>query len=51
VAAGEDVLLVATRDILEGEEITRDYVQAPRLDGDTTEGSLRLLSQFGIAYI
>jgi len=51
VAAGDDVLLVATRDISSGEEITRDYAMAPRLDGDTSDGSLRLLLQFGLAYI
>lgn len=48
VAAGDDVLLVATRDISVGEEITRDYTMAPRLDGDDTDGSLRLLLQFGL---
>lgn len=45
---GTEVLLVATRDIQEGEAITRDYNQAPRLDGDTSDGALRLLLQFGL---
>jgi len=48
VASGDDVLLVASRDISVGEEITRDYTIAPRLDGDDTEGPLRLLLQFGL---
>ncbi len=42
------ILLVATRNIESGEEITRDYTMAPRLDGDETDGSLRLLLQFGL---
>jgi hypothetical protein len=45
---GKEVLLVATRDIPEGEAITRDYNQAPRIDGDRSNGSLRLLLQFGL---
>ena len=45
---GDEVLLVATRDIAVDEEITRDYSMAPRLDGDDTEGALRLLLQFGV---
>lgn len=49
VADGNDeVLLVATRDIAVDEEITRDYSLAPRLDGDDTDGPLRLLLQFGM---
>lgn len=44
----EEVLLVATRDIEEGEAITRDYREAPRLEGDTSEGALWLLLQFGL---
>lgn len=48
VANGDEVLLVATRDIAVDEEITRDYTIAPRLDGDDTDGSLRLLLQFGL---
>jgi hypothetical protein len=47
-AEDNEVLLVATRDIAEGEEITRDYSNAPRLDGDETDGPLRLLLQFGL---
>jgi len=43
-----DVLLVATRDIAEGEALTRDYTRAPRLPGDTSDGPLRLLLQFGL---
>ena len=43
-----DVLLVATRDIAEGEGLTRDYTRAPRLPGDTSDGPLRLLLQFGL---
>ena len=42
------LLLVAARDIKEGEAITRDYSNAPRLDGDETDGGLRLLLQFGL---
>jgi len=54
VAGGESdsddhvLLLVAARDIKEGEAITRDYSNAPRLDGDETDGGLRLLLQFGL---
>lgn len=48
VAVGEEVLLVATRDISVGEEITRDYALASRLNGDNTDGALRLLLQFGL---
>jgi hypothetical protein len=44
MAANDDeVLLVATRDIQAGEAVTRDYSTAPQLDGDTSEGALRLL--------
>eukprot|EP00579_Thalassiosira_antarctica_P002940 CAMPEP_0201905988 /NCGR_PEP_ID=MMETSP0902-20130614/56791_1 /ASSEMBLY_ACC=CAM_ASM_000551 /TAXON_ID=420261 /ORGANISM="Thalassiosira antarctica, Strain CCMP982" /LENGTH=404 /DNA_ID=CAMNT_0048440113 /DNA_START=69 /DNA_END=1283 /DNA_ORIENTATION=- len=45
---GKEVLLVATRDIAVDEEITRDYSLAPSLDGDDTNGPLRLLLQFGL---
>jgi len=48
VSDGDEVLLVATRDIAVGEEITRDYSMAPRLDEDDTDGPLRLLLQFGL---
>jgi hypothetical protein len=48
VANDEEVLLVATRDIQAGEAITRDYSKAPQLDGDTSDGALRLLLQFGL---
>lgn len=48
VADGDEILLVATRKIDVGEEITRDYTMAPRLDGDESDGSLRLLLQFGL---
>lgn len=49
VASGNDeILLIATRDIEKGEQITRDYATAPKLDGDLSEGSLRLLLQFGL---
>ena len=47
-SAGQDVLLVATRDIAAGEALTRDYTMAPRLPGDTSEGALRLCLQFGL---
>lgn len=46
--AEADVLLVATRAILRGEAITRDYALAPGLPGDETTGALRLLLQFGL---
>ena len=45
---GKEVLLVATRDIVEDEAIVRDYALAPKLVGDDTEGALRLLLQFGL---
>ena len=45
---GEKVLLVATRAIEAGEAIPRDYAAAPRLPDDASEGSLRLLLQFGL---
>ena len=45
--AGDEILLVAMRDIKSGEEITRDYMSAPRLPGDSSDGALRLLLQFG----
>lgn len=48
VVNGDEVLLLATRDIQAGEAITRDYSKAPQLDGDTSEGALRLLLQFGL---
>ena len=44
----DEVLLVATREIAAGEALTRDYSSAPRLPGDTSEGELRLLLQFGV---
>mmetsp|Transcript_1819 Transcript_1819/g.2182 ORF Transcript_1819/g.2182 Transcript_1819/m.2182 type:complete len:402 (-) Transcript_1819:200-1405(-) len=43
-----ELLLVATRDIEQGEDLTRDYTTAPRLVGDETEGALHLLLQFGL---
>ena len=47
--SSDEVLLVATREIAAGEAITRDYdSDAPRLPGDTSEGALRLLLQFGV---
>ena len=42
------LLLIATRGISRGEEITRDYDAAPRLPGDHSDGALRLLVQFGL---
>ena len=48
VGGSGEVLLVATRQIERGEAITRDYTRAPRLPGDTSEGPLRLLMQFGL---
>jgi len=45
---GEHVLLVASRDIAQGEPITRDYEQAPALPGDASSGALRRLTQFGL---
>lgn len=45
---GKDLLLVATRDIAKEEAIVRDYTLAPQLDGDDSEGALRLLLQFGL---
>mmetsp|Transcript_20142 Transcript_20142/g.42634 ORF Transcript_20142/g.42634 Transcript_20142/m.42634 type:complete len:397 (+) Transcript_20142:139-1329(+) len=45
---GDEILLVATRDIDEGEAITRDYNSSPKLLNDKSEGSLRLLLQFGL---
>mmetsp|Transcript_46278 Transcript_46278/g.54086 ORF Transcript_46278/g.54086 Transcript_46278/m.54086 type:complete len:276 (-) Transcript_46278:62-889(-) len=45
---GMQLLLVATRDIEQGEDLTRDYTTAPRLVGDETEGALHLLLQFGL---
>jgi len=47
-AGSEDVLLLATREIAAGEPITRDYLAAPQLAGDTSSGALRLLLQFGL---
>ena len=44
----DEVLLVATREILAGEAITRDYATAPRLPEDNSDGALRLLLQFGL---
>jgi len=48
VASGNEILLVATRDIAEGEAITRDYGLSPRLANDKSEGALHLLTQFGL---
>jgi hypothetical protein len=48
VACGDEVLLVAARDIEAGEAITRDYTTAPQLNDDTSDGALRLLLQFGV---
>lgn len=48
VAFENEVLLVATRDIVAGEAITRDYTASPRLDRDESQGSLHLLLQFGL---
>eukprot|EP00593_Proboscia_inermis_P002390 CAMPEP_0171296784 /NCGR_PEP_ID=MMETSP0816-20121228/5506_1 /TAXON_ID=420281 /ORGANISM="Proboscia inermis, Strain CCAP1064/1" /LENGTH=405 /DNA_ID=CAMNT_0011770537 /DNA_START=90 /DNA_END=1307 /DNA_ORIENTATION=+ len=45
---GIELLLVATRDIEQGEDLTRDYTTAPRLMGDETQGALHLLLQFGL---
>jgi hypothetical protein len=42
------VLLVATREILPGEPLTRDYTLAPRLPDDASDGALRLVLQFGL---
>lgn len=48
VASGNDILLVATRDIAGGEAITRDYGSSPKLLNDKSEGALHLLLQFGL---
>ena len=48
VVSGDEILLVATRDVSKGENITRDYAAAPSLDQDVSEGALRLLLQFGL---
>jgi len=56
VSIDEEVLLVATRDIVAGESITRDYSLAPRIVGNNGESSvdskgptaLQLLLQFGL---
>ena len=48
VGDANEVLLVATRAIGAGEELTRDYSAAPRLVGDESAGALRLLLQFGL---
>jgi hypothetical protein len=48
VASGNDILLVATRDIAGGEAITRDYSSSPRLLNDESEGALHLLLHFGL---
>lgn len=50
VSIGDEVLLVATRDIEEGEEVTRDYTSAPRMVNDVTKNgsALHLLLQFGL---
>jgi len=45
-----ELLLVATRDIEQGENLTCDYTMAPRLVSDETSvsGALHLLLQFGL---
>ena len=50
VSIGDEILLVATRDLEAGEQITRDYTAAPRLLNDESlKGSaLHLLLQFGL---
>ena len=48
VASGNEILLVATRDIAGGEAITRDYNSSPKLSNDESEGALHLLLQFGL---
>ena len=48
VANGDEVWLVATRDIAGGEAITRNYAPSPQLLNDQAEGALRLLLQFGL---
>lgn len=50
VSIGNEILLVATRDIAQGKPITRDYTSAPRMANDESlEGSaLHLLLQFGL---
>ncbi|OEU08639.1 hypothetical protein FRACYDRAFT_249533 [Fragilariopsis cylindrus CCMP1102] len=62
ITSGNDILLIATRDIDVGEAITRDYTKSPKLinnnntndeevadDIDIDDGSaLRLLLQFGL---
>ena len=48
VASGDEILLVATRDIGGGEAITRNYDLSPRLLNDKSEGALHLLTQFGL---
>lgn len=48
VSSGNQILLVATKDIHEGEDVTRDYNSAPRLEQDESQGALHLLTQFGL---
>lgn len=48
VASGNEILLVATRDIAGGEAVTRNYGASPRLLNDKSEGALHLLLQFGL---
>lgn len=48
VASGDEILLVATRDISGGEAITRNYAASPKLLNDKSEGALHLLLQFGL---
>jgi len=48
VAGGDEILLVATRDISGGEAITRNYAASPKLLNDKSEGGLHLLLQFGL---
>lgn len=48
VSSGNEILLVATRDIAGGEAITRNYDSSPRLLNDKSEGALHLLLQFGL---
>lgn len=50
VSIGDEILLVATRDIEAGEAVTRDYVSAPRMANEAAEvgSALHLLLQFGL---
>ena len=49
LVSGDEILMVATRKIKEGEPLTRNYLSdGPAIDGDVSTGSLRLLTQFGL---